>query len=537
MAYSSLLDALLDNNRQYTMTKTASASLDDAILEPLPGPSRHYAAPTRTSSADSEGSLTEASMSVTARYRTAKTASAPLTIPQLIKFATGIPAAMRELPVSQKRKIASAAKSIKEASARLQRLVNKTAAQMAQDGATKLADYLDASKVPMWAKQACADYTLLAGLHQILNPQAVTKTASTEEVLAERSMTDEEVGSYINKLLNDGVTPKDVEAKLTKLAELQLFNRSFATDKLSNAAGIAGIAFLQPNAYMDSCPSTYERMSVKLGGVRAASVYQVKACVDCTYFQKEGNAKRCNLFQRPIIANSAELMPIINNLTASLVGKNASLAEKKAALVRIANHESDRPSVGIKQASQSSEASFKRNDQKVSIRTSPQEKVSKVASAAFTVKTAHAMHQAGKDLNTIFATATKKVGAVEAKLVVRSFIAGLKGTKTRIALSQIDCTQLKSKLGSSNGILGADKCASCTYRSGMHCGLTGGTLLTYPGMQNARTNHHIAAGAPEDGLGMMKEFDMMDSIQPGDIEMKKPDFVDVELKDFSRVEL
>ena len=147
------------------------------------------------------------------------------------------------------------------------------------------------------------------------------------------------------------------------------------------------------------------------------------------------------------------------------------------------------------------------------------------------------MHQAGKDLTTIFATATEKVGAVEAKLVVRSFIAGLKGTKTRVALSQIDCTQLKAKLGSSNGIIGASKCASCTYRNGMHCGLTGGTLLTFPGLKDAKTNHRIAAGAPEDGLSMMKEFGMVDQITPGDIEIHKPDFVDVELTGFSKVEL
>ncbi len=528
MAHANLIDSLLNESK---VASQGHFDLDDA-LEPASGlrmartASSHRAAAYATG----EDSLAEAALAHTLRAeKTAKTASGRPTIEVALRFARDLKAHTRTASAAARQKVASAATQIKEATARLERLSNKTAAQMRQDGATKLADYLNPSLVPMWAKQANADLHLLTQVYHLLNPQKRAKAASSEEVLSERRMSDEEVGSYIKKLLNDGVTPKDVEQKLTKLAELEIFNRGFATDKLRADAGVVGYVFMEPNAYMDDCASSYQRMNVKLSGVRAKSVRQIQACAGCTHFKKAGSEKRCTLYQLPVVASEKELLPIINQLTKG--AKN-----KKAALVAQANRETERPVVGIKQATRHEDNTVQRNREKVSVRTASTRTPVKVA-ATFTPADALGLHKAGKSLEAIYTHAVAKVGSQQANDTVRRFVAGLKGTNTKVALTQIDCTLLKRKLATSNGIIGAAKCASCTYRKGMSCGLTGGTLLSFPGMETVKTNHRVAAGAPKDGLGMMKEFEMVERMTPGDIEISKPDFADIELSGFSKVDL
>jgi hypothetical protein len=53
----------------------------------------------------------------------------------------------------------------------------------------------------------------------------------------------------------------------------------------------------------------------------------------------------------------------------------------------------------------------------------------------------------------------------------------------------------------------------------MHCGLTGGTLVSFPGMDKQSSNHKIAAGAPKDGRAMLQEFDLTAAAKPVDIEI------------------
>jgi hypothetical protein len=121
--------------------------------------------------------------------------------------------------------------------------------------------------------------------------------------------------------------------------------------------------------------------------------------------------------------------------------------------------------------------------------------------------------------------------------VVKKFVSSLKGSKLKIALSQIDCTKLGGKLSSSNGIIGEHKCGSCSYRTGMHCGFTGGTLIQFPGQEKVATNHRIAEGAPVDGIEMIKDFDMMGTAKLVDIDIDTPDYIDVELFGPSKIDL
>jgi hypothetical protein len=146
--------------------------------------------------------------------------------------------------------------------------------------------------------------------------------------------------------------------------------------------------------------------------------------------------------------------------------------------------------------------------------------------ASKTKKTVHVdastiekLHNAGHSLEKIYKAASTKVGTLVASKAVKEFVAGLKNTNTKIALSQIDCTFLKNKLGTQNVIIGANKCGSCTYRNGMHCGLTGGTLLTFPNMDKQATNIKIASDAPKDGYAMLSEYDLMGAADQQDITM------------------
>jgi hypothetical protein len=309
-------------------------------------------------------------------------------------------------------------------------------------------------------------------------------------------MSDEEVAGYVKKLLTDGMTAKDAEKTLTKMAELQLFNKSFAYDKLDQASSQAGIAFMKPNQFMENAPDTYQRKDIKLGKVTLSGITDLKT--------------------------------------------SAQISRWAVRQVDRALRERARPLVQIKQAqaaSADSRTGFSRVEQETAIRTSSTKAAKVAAQPSFTAADALKLHNAGQNLSTIYRQASLKVGSADADVAMRRFISNLKGTKTKVALSQIDCTLLPQKLGSSNGIIGASKCASCSYRSGMHCGLTGGTLLTYPGMDKTSRTHRVASDAAKDGYGLLNEFEMLAPVREQDIDMKPIDFADVQLNGFSKLEL
>jgi hypothetical protein len=84
-----------------------------------------------------------------------------------------------------------------------------------------------------------------------------------ENSAEKKAITDAEVQKYVRDLLNQGASPAKVAAQLQKLAEIELFNHQSATDYLQRNAGLLGLAYLEPNTYMDKNSPTYERTAAK----------------------------------------------------------------------------------------------------------------------------------------------------------------------------------------------------------------------------------------------------------------------------------
>lgn len=401
---------------------------------------------------------------------------------------------------------------------RLASLMEKTPAQMRQDGASKLADYFDPAVVPAWAKQANADFALLQRVRLSMAP--VAKSASAD-VVQEKSISDTEIKGYVDKLLNEGNLPKVIQEKLNKLADLQLFDKSLASQYLNDRSGLLGYAYIEPNHYMGDCAKSARQLASRRDGGKVGSVKQIAACEGCQHLKKHAGQKSCGIYGLPVVANGKELLPIINNLT-------GGAKDKKAALVRLANREE------MKVETKTASSQFARTGAKGRVLVNGGGTIDKTAAPEFTAKTVLTMHNSGQSLNKIYAHGSKTAGVTKTKKAVREFVAGLKGTQTKVALTQIDCTLLPGKLASSNAIIGESKCASCTYRKGAHCGLTGGTLVSFPGMEKGMGSRTASS---KDGLAMVKEFGLTDVQKPSDIELTKPTNNDVELSSQSRVDL
>jgi hypothetical protein len=360
----------------------------------------------------------------------------------------------------------------------------------------------------------------------------VTKQAGSSDVLVERQLTEAEIRNYINRMLDQSMSPKEIDAKLKKLADLNLFDHSVSSSYLRDEAERGhGIAYISPNAFMENCRDSKDRLEAKIGKVRAKSVRQIKACATCQHFDKTAAGKRCKVYSLPIVASGSELFPIIHQL----VGNQKTASAKKAALVSIANRENEHGPIHV-QANEATNAPFSRSQSKFQVRSSSDRKPVE-PKTAFTVADVRKLHQAGESMSSIYKKAIKQASVDQVNQAIKKFVASLKGSKLKVALSQIDCTLLGGKLSSANPIIGAAKCGSCTYRTGMHCGFTGGTLLQFPGQEKAATNHRVAEGALKDGLGMVKDFDLMGTAELADIDIKAPEYVDVELDSLSKIDL
>jgi predicted RNA-binding Zn-ribbon protein involved in translation (DUF1610 family) len=242
--------------------------------------------------------------------------------------------------------------------------------------------------------------------------------------------------------------------------------------------------------------------------VRAASVKKVPACEGCAFFKN----KNCNLYHLPVVADAKELGAVINKLTAGVPA-----GSKRAALIALAER---RPQmVEVKTLNRPAIRGTARTIE--SVRANHEAKP-----ASFTPTLVEALHKKGHNLDAIYKAGIRKVGSVEAGRVIKEFVASLKEKGTKIALSQIDCKLLKQKLGVGNAIVGALKCADCVYRQDMHCGLTGGTLLAFPGMGKMGK---VASAPPTDAAKLMKEFDLTERPEVGDIDMAPPERLEIEM--------
>ena len=357
------------------------------------------------------------------------------------------------------------------------------------------------------------------------------------------ALTTAEVEGRIDFLLNLGHKPNRVASYVQKVAGAQrdalvvpaaqsdtseakaitegMGNTYEEPNKFLNKvnSSLLGSAYIQPDFYRSSCVASFEKIK-KDGHLHALSVKKIAACNGCTH-----NCGSCSLYGRPIVASAKELETVIKT---ALDQKGIKVTSTlKAAMLQLRDG-------GEKKAQA---LPYSRNTEKYTVRTAG-DKVSAVHKEA-SVEEVSKMVASGVPLGDIYKNAAAQYGKVSTMSAIKRFIAGLKQNKSKIVLAALDCSYLKGKLAASNTIVGESKCASCGYRGGMHCGLTGGTLLTFPGMDKVRSQH-IAHEGSKDGQQVLFEFDLLDKAEDSPIDFREPkpqDSVDVELNRTSSIDI
>lgn len=335
-------------------------------------------------------------------------------------------------------------------------------------------------------------------------------------------LTTNEVVGRMKYLLSLGHKPSRVAAQVDKLAELKLFDRKMTSEFLSDQAGGLGMAYIEPNFYMNSCDQSFAEIQKK-GHLNALSVKKIAACEGCSKY-KSGS---CGLYCRPVVASASEMKKVAE---AAVKQKGIKIATTlKAALVQM--HE------GTYQ--EGNKKAFHRVEEKTVTRSAG-DKVAKVRKEA-SAEEIGKMIEAGLPFDQVYKNASSQYGKISALTAVKRYLAGLKQSKTKVVLAALDCSYLKGKLAASNAILGEAKSASCSYRSGTSCGLTGGTLLSYPGMNKAAEAKKILhEDAVKDGHNMLFEFELHDAPEdsPLDIgEDETPEEMNIELSQTSKIDL
>jgi hypothetical protein len=94
--------------------------------------------------------------------------------------------------------------------------------------------------------------------------QAASEGNLKENSADKKEISDSAIQTYIRNLLNSGTSPSKVAAKIEKLAEIELFNKGMATDYLQRNAGMLGLAYLEPNTFMDKESPTYGHNDPKI---------------------------------------------------------------------------------------------------------------------------------------------------------------------------------------------------------------------------------------------------------------------------------
>lgn len=292
-----------------------------------------------------------------------------------------------------------------------------------------------------------------------------------ENSAAKKEISDGQIQTYIKKLLNSGTSPAKVAKKLEKLAEIELFNHQSATDYLQRNAGLMGLAYLEPNTYMDKTSPKYERKASGSADcvaqkaafdkegikVTAASVKQVKACSGCAFFKKDATGKTCNLYHLPVVANTRELTQIVNHLTPGVPEKR-----KHAALVVLANGD-ERRVAPVKFGDQTNliktaDAKVKNQTKRASSLFSDERETKQHFSSEHVGK----MHDKGASLEQIYKWASDKFGDVDTSLAFRGFVQNFKkDAKGKIVVASADLRFLNGIGIRNEAYTGAAKCASC----------------------------------------------------------------------------
>jgi hypothetical protein len=293
-----------------------------------------------------------------------------------------------------------------------------------------------------------------------------------ENSAAKKEVSDAQIFKYVKDLLNQGVSPAKVAQKLEKLAEIELFNHQSATDYLQRNAGLMGLAYLEPNTFMEKNSPKYQRQASTSNdceaqkkawdnaGIKpqAHSVKQVSACEGCTHFKKDASGKTCNLYHLPVVANTAELTQIVNHLTPGVPSK-----QKHAALVQIANGEGTRAKTATSILAQTTliktaDAKVRNQEKRASYEFADNREGSKGFSSEHVAK----MHDKGASLEQIYKWAEQKFGDVEVSFAFRGFVQNLRqNPKGRIVVASGDLKFLNAIGIRNSAFEGKEKCASC----------------------------------------------------------------------------
>ena len=129
---------------------------------------------------------------------------------------------------------------------------------------------------------------------------AYSNSNLAENSAAKKEVSEAQVQKYIRNLLNQGTSPAKVAVQLQKLAEIELFNHQSATDYLQRNAGLMGLAYLEPNTYMDKSSPTYEHTAGKKKTGNSFKVVMEENTSNAQRFATEEEAKNAGqeLFSR-----------------------------------------------------------------------------------------------------------------------------------------------------------------------------------------------------------------------------------------------
>jgi hypothetical protein len=358
-----------------------------------------------------------------------------------------------------------------------------------------------ASVAADWRQKAQASFSNGGLLEEAALRSVGSKAAGEVEKTA---LTNDQVKRFISDRLHMGRRPSQVADDLEKLSDLHVFEKGLASDVLSDMSGVVGYTYLEPNHFHDTCQASLERIS-REGKVIAKSVKRIAACSSCTGCV----GGSCSVYKLPIIASKGDLKELVEK-EASKIGKSAS----KKTMAELHDWTPEAKSV----------TSYSHATQIAGF-----EHIAREAEKTITKEHIAAQVEASP-LVQVFSTAAETFGKVAAKRAVNGYLNSLKTSKAKVSIDNVDCRLLVGKLSSGNAIVGSKKCPECVYRNCMSCGLTGGTLISFPGMNTVKSAHKVAAGA-KSGEVILAEYQLESTEhQSTDVDVSGYSFDDVEAK-------
>lgn len=324
-----------------------------------------------------------------------------------------------------------------------------------------------------------------------------------ETACAKGHMASAAVHARISDMLHLGRTPRQVSASLDKLAELQSFDRSESDSFLKDQAGLMGYAYIEPNHFnQKSCVASLRHIQAN-GSLKAKSVKRIKACDGCGQCKSDhqGGCK-CATYGLPIVSSAKDLEAVVTSLAPGKTAKKAALVAAHngtpggAALPGHTVHAIQAKSARDTTQTTAGGGSITRfNAQEA------RQACAKVSSADIQAKL-----DSGKTFGDIYTEVKSVLGSAKAETILRRWLDGLKHSEARIHTASVSCSLLRNRLTASETLIGTRKCATCTLRGGMHCGFTGGTILSFPGM--TPTGRKRASSEAEDGVAIMDSMEL-----------------------------